>query len=303
MTRRFGAIALRVAVSAALLGAVLVGTEPAAVARLLAGINPVWLLPVLLISVVQVALSAWRWRFTAARLGIELRWGRALAEYYLATFLNQVLPGGVTGDAARAWRHGRLLAEYGPAVRAVVIERASGQLVMAAVAVTALLAQPGLLAQLPAGWAWQVVLATVALALLGALLAVLVRSRHGAPLRRFASDLRRALLAPAVLPIQLVTSIAVVATYIAVYWSAARARGIDTPAAELLPLVPLVLLAMLIPLSVSGWGFREAAAALLWPLAGLPASEGVAIAVAYGLFVLLASLPGLLVAVARPAAP
>ena len=56
----------------------------------------------------------------------------AVREYYLAMFLNQVLPGGVLGDVTRAWRHARL-EDTGRAVRAVVFERASGQLVMTVV--------------------------------------------------------------------------------------------------------------------------------------------------------------------------
>src|SRR3546814_13404904 len=53
----------------------------------------------------QIVLSAMRWRFTAGRLGMRLTRGRAVGEYYVATFLNQVLPGGVAGDALRTWRN------------------------------------------------------------------------------------------------------------------------------------------------------------------------------------------------------
>ena len=50
--------------------------------------------------------------------------------FILPILLNQVLPGGVTGDVSRAWRHARTDAPAGPAVRAVVLERLSGQVVM-----------------------------------------------------------------------------------------------------------------------------------------------------------------------------
>ncbi|WP_330218003.1 hypothetical protein [Marinobacter similis] len=52
---------------------------------------------------------------------------------------------------------------------------------------------------------------------------------------------------------------------------------------------------MVIPLTVAGWGVREGAAAVLWPLAGLPAEQGVALSVAYGALVLISSFPGLAV--------
>ncbi len=69
---------------------------------------------------------------------------------------------------------------------------------------------------------------------------------------------------------------------------------VTLPAATLLALVPPVLVAMLVPLSVAGWGIREGTAALVWGLVGLPPAQGVAVSMAYGLLVLLASLPGLL---------
>ncbi|NNM34814.1 MAG: UPF0104 family protein, partial [Gemmatimonadetes bacterium] len=52
------------------------------------------------------------------------------------------------------------------------------------------------------------------------------------------------------------------------------------------------------PISVAGWGLREGAAALLWSAAGLTTAEGVAVSVAYGLIVLLSTLPGLAVLLA-----
>ena len=99
-----------------------------------------WVLMAVLISVLQVIGSAWRWRYTASQLGIGLSLRQAVQEYYLATFLNQMLPGGVMGDVSRAWRHSRILlssgyGKPGKAVRAVILERLSGQMVMCVTAV------------------------------------------------------------------------------------------------------------------------------------------------------------------------
>jgi hypothetical protein len=64
-------------------------------------------------------------------------------------------------------------------------------------------------------------------------------------------------------------------------------------AEAIMVLVPLILSAMLIPATIGGWGFREGAAAALFPLAGASASAGFATSVAFGLVILAASLPGL----------
>jgi hypothetical protein len=57
------------------------------------------------------------------------------------------------------------------------------------------------------------------------------------------------------------------------------------------------MLAMVLP-SVAGWGPREGATAWVFAAAGLGADRGAATAVAYGVMVLAASLPGALVLVA-----
>ena len=61
--------------------------------------SPLWLALALSLSVPQMALSAWRWQLTAASLDAPLPFRHAFAEYYLGSFLNQVLPGGMLGDA------------------------------------------------------------------------------------------------------------------------------------------------------------------------------------------------------------
>jgi hypothetical protein len=95
-----------------------------------------------------------------------------------------------------------------------------------------------------------------------------------------------------------------VAGYVATYLLAAHAVGVTTPAARLLPLVVLVLVAAGLPFNVAGWGPREGMAAWAFGAAGSGAAAGVASAVAYGALVLVGSLPGVvaLVVLARPRA-
>lgn len=255
-----------------------------------------WILVGLAISFPQMALLALRWRITAARLGLELTFATALREYYLATFLNQLLPGGVTGDVSRAWRHGRgtrreRAAErrgFGNAVRAVVLERASGQVVMAVVAAVALVSLP----VAPAARGLTLVFAVATIVLPVIAVVALRRARTTPSLWH---DLHAALLARDVIGVQLATSALTLATYIAMYVVAARAVGLTTPLGTLLPLIPPVLLSMLVPVTIAGWGVREAVAAGIWSIVGLTAEDGVAASAAYGLLVFISTLPGVLV--------
>lgn len=272
----------------------------------------------LLVSVAQVVLSAWRWRFTTRCLGLALAMKTAVREYYLAMFLNQCLPGGVAGDVNRAWRHGSGSGARQASLHAVMIERLSGQLVMLAVALSAsiwLAAEYPGVRMLVGGWGgwggWDDGAMIPALMLMvGVVFVVAFGTRLWQGLRTYLAtlgkDIYRGLLNPRVLPLQIVSSLLVVATYLTVFWLLAfSAADGDMSAVQvftLMALCSLLLLAMIIPVTVAGWGVREGAAAVLWPLAGLPAEQGVALSVGYGLTIFLSSLPGGLFVFSRPVA-
>jgi uncharacterized membrane protein YbhN (UPF0104 family) len=291
MTRRTATV-LRITISLGLLGLLLTQVDAGAVAARLAALDVRWLLPVLALTVLQVIASAWRWRFTAARLGLALPLGTAIREYYLATFANQVLPGGVLGDVGRAGRHALASGDPGPAARAVILERASGQVAIALIAVIGIA-----LADIawPAGGT---AIALSAVALIAALAALAVRRIQRYPDGWLAiawRDTRRALLTRDAWPTQLAMSLAIAASYVGVY--ALAGIALDTPApATWLPLIPIVLFSMLVPISVAGWGVRESVAAATWAAAGLGPADGTALAIAYGAIVLISSLPGLVFA-------
>ncbi len=256
-----------------------------------------WLALALLISIPQVVLSAWRWRLTARYMGLSLPLPTAVSEYYLSTFLNQVLPGGVTGDLGRAWRHGARDAAHGAALRAVIIERASGQAALLLVALVTLLLFTPLrhgvlerLEQLGAGTGVPYALLTGTLAML--LMGIWAFQHPPHWLSALRRDLRRGLWNRRLWGRQLVSSLAIVLSYMLVFICCARALGEPLPTTTLMALTPPVLMAMAIPVSVAGWGIRESAAALVWILAGFPAQQGVAISVTYGAVILLSSLPG-----------
>ena len=254
-----------------------------------------WVLLAFGISVVQVAVLAWRWSFTAHRLGVSLPFLVAWKEYYLSIFLNQVLPGGVVGDVTRAWRQARsqhhLREPGGPAVRAVIFERLSAQAVMTTVAVVSLLFLPIAVDQR----SWSIMVGAGFLATTIVVAAVVwtrSQSLAGSLPGRVMSEVGAAHLSLPAFTVQVVTAIIVVSTYLATYLVAAKAIGVDTRVLVLLPLVGPVLMSMLIPVTVAGWGLREGVAAVLWGAAGLTAGDGVVVSVAYGLLVLLGSLPG-----------
>ena len=93
---------------------------------------------------------------------------------------------------------------------------------------------------------------------------------------------------------QVALSLGTASCNLAAFAFCAAAIGVTLPIVTILAVVPIVLFAMLVPLSISGWGLREGAAATLFPIAGATAAEGFAASVAFGLAFLVAVLPGAL---------
>lgn len=254
-----------------------VGTE--AVVGALRAIDVPTLVAALALGAVATVCSAWRWCLVARSLGLRLPLPRAVADCYQALLLNSVLPAGVLGDVQRAVGHGRREGDLGGGVRAVVIERLAGHVVLVAVALGVLAARPALADVLPVpGWAPAFVLGSAV-----AVLAWVFRARLRGLLAGAGVALR-----PGVLLLSAGTLAGCLATFVL----AARAAGATAPLATLLPLLLVALAAMVLPLNVGGWGPREAAAAAAFGAAGLGAAQGLATAVVYGVLGLVAVLPG-----------
>jgi uncharacterized membrane protein YbhN (UPF0104 family) len=251
------------------------------------------------IGVVTTACCAWRWRLIAGGLGVRLALWRAVAAYYRSQFLNATLPGGVIGDVHRAVRHGLDIGDVGLGVRAVVLDRLAGQAVQVAVAVVVLFALPSPVRR-------YMPIATIGVVVAGFIVVMAVRAlvrggstRSARALRSAALDLRDGLVRHRAWVGIALTSCVVVAGHLTTFLIAARAARSTASSVTLVPLVLLALLAMSLPTNVAGWGPREGAAAWAFGAAGLTAAQGVATAVTYGVLVLVATLPGAAVLVAR----
>ncbi len=287
------------------------------------------------IGLVTTVFSAWRWALVARGLRIRLPLGGAVADYYRALFLNAALPGGVLGDVHRAVRHGQSAGDLGRGVRAVVLERAAGQVALMGVGVAVLLTMPS-----PVLAGARRLAPLVALALLCALAVVLALRMNRTPeeptlprqalprrafprrtlarralprrtparrtparrapaLRAVLGEAREGLLSRRNLPGVAGSSVVVLAGHLAMFVLAARVAGSGASVAVLTPLAVLALLAMGLPLNVGGWGPREGVTVWAFGAAGLGAGTGLGVAVVYGVLSLAASLPGAVVLVAR----
>jgi hypothetical protein len=241
---------------------------------------------------VTTACCAWRWKIVARGLGLRLTVPTAVAAYYRCLFLNLTLPSGVAGDVHRGISHGRDVDDVGRAFRAVVWERTAGQVVQVVLTISVLFVFPSpVRSSMPF-----VAVAVIAVAVVVVLVDHVWRSRWERVRNAVVADIRGGVLHRNALPALVLATTVAVLGYAVIFLIAARTAGVTAPVSRLLPLALLAVLAMVLP-SIAGWGPREGATAWAFSAAGLGAGRGAATAVAYGVMVLAASLPGGLVLV------
>ena len=244
------------------------------------------------IGLLTTVCCAWRWTTVSRGLGVDLPLPAAVAAYYRSVFLNLSVPGGVVGDVHRGVRHGRDVQDVGRGLRIVAWERSAGQVVQAVLTIVVLLVLPS-----PVRSFMPLVVVALVVTVVGVVAIDRTRVWAGRLRNAVAADIRAGLLQRRALPAVALASAVVVLGHAVTFLIAARIAGVSAPLLELLPLALLAMLAMVLP-SVAGWGPREGATAWVFGAAGLGADRGVATAVAYGVTVLAASLPGALVLVA-----
>jgi uncharacterized membrane protein YbhN (UPF0104 family) len=270
---------LRPAGSVALLAFLAWRTDWGEIARAFAGLRlGWWLLAVGLYAVTQV-VSSLRWRLLAGPLGFRQTLGRFIAYYYVGMFFNLVLPTSVGGDVARAWyldgRSGRKVSAF----LSVFADRASGLLMLIAIACIAAVCSP---LDLPPRVTWTVYGmgggAALGLLALWGLARYSVLSTQYSVLR-FSRDVQSALLpAPRLFLVTTLLSVFVQAANVIVLWLAGLALGLDVPASYYWILVPVVTLMTMVPVSLNGMGVREWGTVLMLAPLGVGKESATALA-------------------------
>jgi glycosyltransferase 2 family protein len=253
-------------------------------------------------AVIAGARTACVMRLLGARCSI----GRGFAVWMIGLVVSQSLITFIAGDAARVWQLARL--GYTPrlASSAVVLERAVGLVVLLALV---LACEPLLLAHAPPG-AVRTGLIVLAIVSAGGILAF--------PASAFLGSLRR--LLPARLRdhrwVDIAVDIASVARHFTRSWKLgiailaasvvmqltnvlamfilAHAVGISVDFLATAAVTLPALLIAIMPIAVAGWGVREGAVILGYGLFGVGSAAALAVSIAFGLALLVASLPGLL---------
>ena len=291
--------ALRAVLGLALLAALLALAKPQALWATLRAADWRWLLLGLVMAVASNGVSAWRWRLLVRFLHGDVSMRNALRWYFQAIGLNALLPGAVVGgDVFRAVMLRRQGQDTAAATWSVLLDRISGVWMLCGLGSLGAAASAATLAPL----------FHVPVALYAALAVVLAVLWLGLPwclpwvLRRLPTlawtepllaacarpDFRRQLGA------QVWASAAVQVLSAAALACAAVSFGVHLPwAAWAFAMAPIFLMAAM-PVSVGGWGTREAACVAALTPFGVAAPVAIGVGLVYGTYGLVQGAMGAL---------
>jgi uncharacterized membrane protein YbhN (UPF0104 family) len=270
-----------------------------------------WLAGGLIVYTVAVFLSTVRWAQVLEALDIPSDLPPLVSHTLAGMFVSNFLPTTVGGDVLRVARLSAANGQRHTSVASVVVERLTGFLVLPFITLVALLGNPTLL---HLGRASRLAL-SVALATLAALVAILVLVSSRRIGDRFAGrswlgfvaavhlGLDRMRRDPAAALGVLVSALAYQLAMVAGAWMAGHALGLEVGWSAMMAFIPIVAIAQVLPLSVSGLGLREGALVLLLVPLGVASGQAVAFGLLlYGMNMVVSLLGAPAFAVgARPA--
>ncbi|MDX1426037.1 MAG: lysylphosphatidylglycerol synthase transmembrane domain-containing protein [Kiloniellales bacterium] len=306
MSKNAALFALKLAVTAGLIyWFVLPGIDVDMVAERLDRLSPGFLvLAAALIFLQNAIVVTWRWERVVAAIDRALPPWRLLRTTVITLFFNQVLPSTIGGDGMRVWLLRGLGRPIGIAFRSVLIDRLIGFFGLLLVGLAGSLY---LLLRLQApGPVWLVALTCLAGLVLIALAPPLVGVLQRLPfdrLRQVFETLAREVRLlvrdrPRLAKLVAASIVGQLALAGAVY-CLARDLEVGVELLGVFAVVPGVMVASSIPISIAGWGVREASMVVGLGLLGVAQGEAAIISIGFGLLVLGFGLLGGLVWLVR----
>ncbi len=282
-------ILLRLAVSAALLYFVLRSIDLAALWQRVQGMNLVWILLALMSFTFMQSVSVWRWHRLLRAQHIDVP-SRTLTEsIWVSLFFNNFLPSNIGGDVIRIADTATAAGSKTLATTVVLVDRVLGLSALIIVAAAGAFAASLVGIHVPgARWLWMVVAAGVVLAIPVILvpkltaylllpLRMLKRPWVDERVQRLEDAIFRFREAPSALIGAFAGALVVQITIVAFYLLTAQGLSVPLPILLGAVLIPVSLAVQMAPLSINGFGVREAVFAFFFRRFGLPIDAAVAL--------------------------
>jgi len=294
-------LAAKILASGGLLYLALRGIDFSQVKARLANIRIAWMVAATAVALFQLWLGAVRWRDVTRVCGTELPLAQAFRYNFIGAFFNQTLPSAIGGDAVRLMLLGRSGAGWRTATYSVFIDRAIGLIALAVLVIVTL------------PLSWQLIIdekgryaiALIGLAAIGAGAGFLLLGRLPFPwldswfptrhLRACSTVANQVIFGRTTALRIAVVSITIHVLAVVIIWLIAQSIVAAGQPGQLLALVPPVMLITMLPISIAGWGLREATMMVAFGYAGLPQADGLTVSLLYGAMVFAIGAAGGLV--------
>jgi uncharacterized protein (TIRG00374 family) len=290
---------IKLAVSACVLAAVYFGFNGSAAIALVRDIRLECLLWAVALGVPIFALGAWRWQRIARVNGVGLGFATSLRVTAESHFFNQGLPSTLGGDAYRIWVLTNHRVSASDAVGCVATDRLIGVLALALLVALAQFRLVDLVADYQARLAvWFVIaVVTVAIVVVVAVGRLLARRERGPALSRLAQSighLKTLIDQPVDFAVVMLAGLGGHGLFAMIFFALAVGLYAPVTATQAITIFPTVFLLSMMPITIAGWGVREAILITALKLFDVPSVAAVALGVSFGICMLIISIPGAL---------
>jgi glycosyltransferase 2 family protein len=286
--RRILLSTIKIAISAALLYLALRKVNLSELASRINIASLGWIGMAIAVTFLQIFVGVLRWREIGAECGAPLATTQAMRFNLIGTFFNQTLPSSIGGDAVRLWLVARGGAGWRAATYSIFVDRAIGLIALAIIIVASLPWTYSLISD-PHG---RSALLFVDFAALAGGVGFLVLGRLRWPwLKRWWGThhlhacsviANRVIFSRERGPTIAVLSVLVHVLAVVIAWCVVQSIAAPVLFGQIFQLVPPVMLITMLPISIAGWGVREATMGLAFGYAGLMTNEGVNVSLLYG---------------------
>jgi glycosyltransferase 2 family protein len=297
---------LKIVVSGGLLAVLLTRVDLARLWEVSRTASLGWLAAALLVYFVGVVISVWRWGLLLDAQHVTIQFATRLKSYLVATFFNNFLPSNIGGDVIRIRDTAGAAGSKTLAATVVLVDRGLGLLGVVFVAATgATLAarMSAAIGPMAPGLLWGVLALAIVLAApvlllphgIGKLLRPL-RAIHQEwveeRIERLTSALARFRDQPKALAACFAGAIVVQGLIVGFYWAIAAALNLQVPLAHLAIVVPMSLVVQMLPMSVNGFGVREATFGFYFTQLGQPLESALALSFIGAALIMIFSTSG-----------
>jgi uncharacterized membrane protein YbhN (UPF0104 family) len=247
-----------------------------------------WIGMAVAVTFLQIFVGVLRWRIISAECGAPLGLRQAMRFNLIGTFFNQTLPSSIGGDAVRLWLVARGGAGWRAATYSIFVDRAVGLIALAVIIVASLPWSLSLIGD-PHGRSALLFVDFAALAggvgflVLGRLPWPWLKSWWGTHHFHACSVIaNRVIFSQKNGPSIAVLSVLVHVLAVVIAWCMVQSIAAPVAFGQVFQLIPPVMLITMLPISIAGWGVREATMGLAFGYAGLMTNEGVNVSLLFG---------------------